>query len=99
IDDNAKALIMSTLQNTAWRVREMGTRLVAARGFDAADELAALFTDEVARVRGAAATALGQIGTAEDMDRIRTLLKDPAIDVRRAAQRSLDALRKRLPRG
>lgn len=94
-DDDAAALVTSTLTNPAWRVREMGARLVAARDLGAASELADLLGDDVPRVRVAAARALGTIGSADDIDRVRVLLKDPQVDVRRAAQQSLEALRGR----
>jgi HEAT repeat protein len=96
IDESASSLLISTLSNPAWRVREMGARLAAARGLDAASELAEMFGDEVPRVRAAAVRALGAIGSAEDIDRIRVLLKDPEVEVRRAVQQSLDTLRSRL---
>ena len=59
------------------------------------DEVGALLVDEVARVRAAAARALGAIG--EDVEVIRPLLKDPEIEVRRGAQLGIDAIRKRRP--
>lgn len=98
IDEPATSLLISTLSNPAWRVREMGARLAAARDLDAASELADLLGDEVPRVRAAAVRALGTIGSAEDIDRIRALLKDPEVEVRRAVQQSLDTLRSRLPK-
>ena len=98
VDESATALLISTLSNPAWRVREMGARLAAARDLDAASELADLLSDEVPRVRAAAARALGAIGSAGDIDSIRALLKDPEVEVRRGAQQSLDALRSRLPK-
>lgn len=93
IDEQAHRLIVSTLSNSAWRVREMGARLVAARQLDAAEQLAALLDDEVPRVRAAAATAISRLGSADDIDRLRALLTDREVDVRRAAQRAIDALR------
>ncbi len=95
VDESAIALLVSTLANPAWRVREMGARLAAARDLDAASALADLLGDEVPRVRAAAARALSAIGTAGDIDRVRALLKDPEVEVRRAAQQSLDTLRSR----
>lgn len=98
IDESATALLISTLSNPAWRVREMGARLAAARELDAASELAELLGDETPRVRAAAARALGAIGSAEDIDSVRALLKDPEVEVRRGAQQSLDKLRSRHPK-
>lgn len=97
-DESATHTVTEALSNPAWRVREMGARVVAAREVPAAEALAALTTDRVARVRAAAARALGQVGTAEDMAGLRRLLKDPEIDVRRGAQQGLDALRARYPK-
>jgi HEAT repeat protein len=62
----------------------------------AASELSELLSDDVPRVRVAAARALGAVGSASDLDSIRALLKDPEIDVRRGAQQGLDALRARV---
>ncbi|WP_367948821.1 HEAT repeat domain-containing protein [Microbacterium sp. NC79] len=95
IDDSARALMIGALSNSAWRVREMAARLVAARNLAATTKLVALLGDEVPRVRAAAATALSTLGSADHIDALRALLKDPEIEVRRATQRSLDALRKR----
>ncbi|WP_424464384.1 HEAT repeat domain-containing protein [Pseudoclavibacter helvolus] len=98
-DVSAAPAVIGTLGNPAWRVREMGARVVAAREIPAVAELAGLLGDSVARVRSAAARALGAVGALEDVDRLRPLLKDPEIDVRRSAQQSIDALRARFPRG
>lgn len=97
-DESAAPAIIETLSNPAWRVREMGARVAAARELPAASALAGLLRDQVPRVRAAAARALGALGTADDMAGIRPLLKDPEIEVRRAAQQSLDALRARFPK-
>ncbi|WP_256971543.1 HEAT repeat domain-containing protein [Microbacterium esteraromaticum] len=97
-NDSAAPAIIDAMNNPAWRVREMSARVVAARELSAASELSALLTDKVPRVRVAAAKALAAVGTLEDMDGIRILLKDPEIDVRRGAQQALDALRKRFPK-
>lgn len=95
---SAEPVIIGTLTNPAWRVREMGARVAAARELPAASELADLLTDRVPRVRAAAARALATLGSLEDLDRVRPLLKDSEIEVRRAAQQSLDALRSRFPK-
>lgn len=97
-DESAAPVIINTLSNPAWRVREMGARVAAARELPAASELALLLKDQVPRVRVAAAKALGTVGTVENMSGLRSLLKDPEIDVRRGAQQGLDALRKRFPK-
>lgn len=97
-DDAAEPVIIGTLSNPAWRVREMGARVAAARKLPAASELAELLTDRVPRVRVSAARALGSIGSLDDLERIRPLIKDSEIDVRRAAQQGIDSLRARFPK-
>jgi hypothetical protein len=94
-NDSAIAGVSAALQNQAWRVREMATRVVATRELTLQDEVGALLLDEVPRVRAAAARALGTIG--DDVEVIRPLLKDPEIDVRRGAQHGIDAIRQRRP--
>jgi hypothetical protein len=96
-DDSAAPAVKAALHNQAWRVREMGTRVVAARGLDLVEDLATLLTDEVARVRAAAARAIGAVGSLADVERVKPLLKDGEIDVRRGAQQGIDALRSRHP--
>ncbi len=96
-NDSATAAIGAALQNQAWRVREMGARVAAARSLPFADALTELLTDEVARVRGSAARALGAVGVLDHVDVIRPLLRDPEIDVRRGAQQGIDAIRARFP--
>lgn len=90
--ESAADAVGVALQNQAWRVREMAARVSAARNLAVAPALAELLTDDVARVRAAAARALGAVGTADDAQLIRPLLRDKEIDVRRAAQQGLDAL-------
>lgn len=94
-NDSAALAVTAALNNQAWRVREMATRVAAVRGLDVAPILTELLADEVARVRAAAARALGVLGT--DIEVLRPLLKDPEIDVRRGAQQAIDALRKKAP--
>ncbi|MGO3148264.1 MAG: HEAT repeat domain-containing protein [Leucobacter sp.] len=94
-DDSATPAAIGTLDNPAWRVREMGARVVAEHELPAVSELTALLTDEVPRVRVAAARALGAVGALEDLDLLRPLLKDPEIEVRRGAQQGIDMLRSR----
>lgn len=92
-DDSAAAAVTAALGNQAWRVREMAARVAAARGLDVVPQLTRLLTDDVPRVRAAAVRALGALG--DDLDAIRPLLKDAEIDVRRAAQQAMDAVRTR----
>ena len=97
-DDSAEEAVSAAMANQAWRVREMGARVAAARKLQQFSAVvSALLADEVARVRATAARSLGELGTLEDVDALRQLLKDPEIDVRRGAQQGIDALRKRFP--
>lgn len=90
-NDSAVAAVTAALENQAWRVREMAARVAAARGLAVEGVLTGLLTDDVARVRAAAARALGAVGN--DIEALKPLLKDPEIDVRRGAQQAIDALR------
>lgn len=94
-DDSATEAVGAALVNQAWRVREMAARVVAVRNLDFAAVLVGLLTDEVARVRAASARALGAVGSLEIVDDVRPLLKDPEIDVRRAAQQGIAEIRGR----
>jgi HEAT repeat protein len=58
--------------------------------------LAPLLTDENPRVRAAGARAIAELGSADNADALRTMLRDPEKDVRRAAQQSLARLTERL---
>jgi len=95
-DDSAADAVRSALSNQAWRVREMATRVVATRRIEAHHQLVALLTDETARVRASAARALGTVGSVDDIEAMSALVKDEDIEVRRSAQQSVEALRKRL---
>ena len=94
-NDTATDAVLAGLQNRAWRVREMCTRVAAARHLPAAEYLRELLTDDTARVRAAAARALGELGSADDLELLAKLFKDPEIDVRRAAQQARTAIEKR----
>ena len=96
-NDTAADAVAAALRNQAWRVREMASRVAAARGLPVAPVLAELLVDEVARVRASAARALGALGTLDDVDAIRPLLKDPEMDVRRGAQQGIEGIRARFP--
>lgn len=93
-NDSAVLAVTAALNNQAWRVREMATRVAAARKLDVEPILTELLTDEVPRVRAAAARALGVIGS--NIEVIEPLLRDPEIDVRRGAQQAIAALRARI---
>jgi HEAT repeat protein len=94
-NDSASDAALAGLQNRAWRVREMCTRVAVARSLPAAALLRELLTDEVARVRAASARALGDLGTADDVELLKNLFRDPEIDVRRAAQQAIASIEKR----
>ena len=94
-NDTAQDAVLAGLQNRAWRVREMCCRVAAARALPAAEYLRELLADDTARVRAAAARALGEVGSADDIEALSTLFKDPEIDVRRAAQQGKTAIEKR----
>lgn len=96
-DRGAGAALIASLADDAWRVREMCLRVVTERGLDAREQATALLTDDVARVRAAAARALGAVGRAEDTDAVTTLLADPDVDVRRSAGAALARLKQRHP--
>jgi len=91
--DDAKDAVAAGLQNQAWRVREMCARVTGARLLPSQDELRSMLTDEVARVRAAAARALGETGTTSDAELLGKLFADPEIEVRRAAQQAITRLR------
>lgn len=96
-NDSAIPAVLAGLANQAWRVREMSTKVVARRELAYPAEVAALATDEVARVRAQAARTLGEIGGADQVDVLRSLLKDPEIEVRREAGGALKKIRAKLP--
>jgi hypothetical protein len=96
-NDSAIPAVLAGLGNQAWRVREMSAKVVARRELAYPAEVAALVTDEVARVRAQAARALGEIGGTAEIDVLRSLLKDPEIEVRREAGGALKKLRAKAP--
>lgn len=93
-NDKAKDAVAAGLQNQAWRVREMCARVTAAHHLESQDVLRAMLTDEVARVRAAAARALGETGVVDDEELLKKLFTDPEVDVRRAAQQAIVQLKK-----
>jgi len=92
----AVTAVIAGLDNQAWRVREMCARVALARELHVATKMVELTTDDVPRVRAAAAHALAAVGTADNVETIAALLRDPEKEVRRAAQQSRDALASRL---
>ncbi|MFT2816164.1 HEAT repeat domain-containing protein [Leifsonia sp. A12D58] len=96
-DPSAGTAVKAGLENQAWRVREMAARVSQERELNVASSLVTLLTDESARVRAAAAHALGACGREEDLPALEARLRDPDKDVRRAAQQGRDQLRRRFP--
>jgi HEAT repeat protein len=98
-DERAGPAVVDALTDRAWRVREMAAKVALQYELgEAAEALAALGADPVARVRAAAAAALAQVGEAEHADILRDLIEDSEPLVRRRAVRSLRILSRRLDR-
>ncbi len=95
-NESAVAAVSAGLANRAWRVREMCAKVAAAHELDIADLLQPLLTDEVARVRAAGARAMAPVGGETHARLVSALLRDPEIDVRRAAGAALARLTARL---
>jgi hypothetical protein len=91
-DDSAASAVLTGVENRAWRVREMCLKVCAVRKLGSASVLKRRLTDENARVRAAAALAIAAIGTADDRPLLEPLLRDPDIDVRRAAGEAIKSL-------
>ncbi|MBC7723455.1 MAG: HEAT repeat domain-containing protein [Burkholderiaceae bacterium] len=95
-NQQAVTAVIAGLDNQAWRVREMCARVALERELHVATKMVELTSDEVPRVRAAAAHAIAAIGTTDHLEIIAALLKDPEKEVRRAAQQSRDALQRRV---
>ncbi|MBW8730666.1 MAG: HEAT repeat domain-containing protein [Terrabacter sp.] len=98
--DGCASDVVAGLADPAWRVREMSAK-VAARWEvgSAADPCADLVTtDEVPRVRAAAARVLGAVGEAEHAAALHEAVDDQDESVRVAAARALGTLERRLDR-
>lgn len=93
--DSASSAIHRGLGDQAWRVREMCSRVVFLRRLAEQDTVVALLSDEVARVRGAAARALGEIGDSSNLEALTKLLRDDEKEVRRSAHDAMVRLNKR----
>jgi HEAT repeat protein len=94
----ANIAIQSGLTNQAWRVREMCAKVALHRELPLGESLAPLLTDDVGRVRIAAARALAEVGDFEHGAAIKRLLKDPDHEVRHPAGEALTRLSHRLDR-
>ncbi|HEV7951212.1 MAG TPA: HEAT repeat domain-containing protein [Glaciihabitans sp.] len=97
-NDSALIAIQSGLTNQAWRVREMCARVVFERQLPLAETLVPMLSDEVPRVRAAAARALGAVGDHEHAAAIKVLLKDSDVEVRRPAGQALQLIKDRFGR-
>lgn len=97
--DEVVPAVVRALDHEHWRVREMAAKVVAKRDVGAAaDAAAALCTDDVARVRAAAARALGAVGEAEHAAAVRALRDDENEAVRDRAEQALASMERRLDR-
>jgi len=94
-NDTATAAVGAGLTNQAWRVREMCAKVVAARQLPFGEIVRGLLTDDVARVRSAAARAVGEVGEASDSELVAKLFRDPEVDVRRSAEAGTKQLKAR----
>jgi hypothetical protein len=91
------AAVVAALADPAWRVREMAAKVVAQHEVgEAADALLPCAADPVARVRAAAVRALGAVGESEHTHCVVDGLLDQDGAVRRAADRAVDRLERRL---
>jgi hypothetical protein len=94
--ESAASAVHRGLGDQAWRVREMCARVVYVRRLPETDALLALLADEVARVRSAAARALGEIADeATAKAPLTALLQDPEKEVRRSAHDAMVRLERR----
>lgn len=97
-DDVVGPAVEAGLHNQAWRVREMCCRVTVERELPYAAAAASLLSDEVARVRAAAARVIGLLGEFEQVLPLKELLRDPEIEVRRAAGNAIRQAQVRLDR-
>jgi hypothetical protein len=94
-DASAASAVHRGLGDQAWRVREMCARVCFVRRLPETEALTALLTDEVARVRAAAARALAEIADSRLNEALTSLLQDPEKEVRRAAHDAMVRLANR----
>ncbi|GAA1217921.1 hypothetical protein GCM10009665_04760 [Kitasatospora nipponensis] len=95
----AAPAVVRALTDSSWRVRETAAKLALIHELaDSVEPLAALTTDRVARVRGAALRGLGALSESEHAELIRSALDDPEPAVALAARRALAELCHRLDR-
>jgi HEAT repeat protein len=98
--DFAAPAVVAALDDEYWRVREMAAKVVADQELaDAADRLVELLGDDTARVRIAAARALGGVGEGEHGKALLAMVaSDPDRAVARTAASALQTLSRRLDR-
>jgi HEAT repeat protein len=93
----ATAAVVDALADPAWRVTEMAAKVAWLHEVgEAADGVLPLTGHELPRVRTAAVRALGRLGEHEHLDTVLELLDDPDPGVRRAADRAVRLLERRL---
>lgn len=95
-DESAADAVLLGLGDDAWRVAEMCLKVCALRDLPAGAEAVRLSRHHLARVRAAAARALGGAGDVEHVGAVEGLLDDESEEVRRAAHRALVGMRDRL---
>ena len=94
--DSAVSAVHRGLGDQAWRVREMCARVAFIRRLNEQEALSSMLADEVARVRGAAARALGEVGDHGHLAALTLLLRDDEKEVRRSAHDAMVRLEKRI---
>jgi hypothetical protein len=91
--------VVTALEVSVWRVREMALKVVRMREIGEACEAAAsLADDEVTRVRVAAMRALAMVGEGEHAELVRDAMDDPERPVRDAALSAIETMSRRLER-
>ena len=94
-DASAASAVHRGLGDRAWRVREMCARVCFVRTLPETEALTTLLADEVARVRAAAARAIGEVADSRLNEALTALLQDPEKEVRRAAHDAMVRLTER----
>lgn len=93
----ATPAVLAGLDDPHWRPVEMCLKVCAAHEVaGAGDPAAGLLDHERPRVRAQALRTLAVGGDTEHVAAVRAALGDPAVDVRRRAERALEALADRL---
>jgi HEAT repeat protein len=98
-DEGLRDDVVLAVSDEHWRVREKALAVVAVREVGCADLLGPLVSDDVPRVRTAAARALGAVGEAEHGDWLHQLAEDSDPAVAAAADRAFEQLTRRVDSG